>query len=296
MKIALYYPAWNAPWVSNVHDFDLVKLDKKYPGLNWINLAFAKPDMSYTKGQNSWGGTGLDFSMDFQIVKEAVALLRSRNICVMLSVGGGSYWSGDREFKTQAVADLVEDLGLNGVDIDYEVSGSGATLTAVIKQMRLVLPEKCYISMAAWSTGAFGNDGIYSGSAVDACKNAPVDVVNIMAYDAGDSYDAREAWKAYKKIFGGALLLGFEVGDQSWGGHLLSEEEVFRNATFVKENCTDQDGIFVWNEKSLGKPNPLDIITACTDVFAKPVILQPPPIVSASILCPVCHSKFVLQG
>jgi hypothetical protein len=69
MKVGIYYPTWNAPWVSKVQDLDLTNIGTKYPGLNWVFISFAKPDLVYKKGQNTFQGTGLDFSMDFQIVK-----------------------------------------------------------------------------------------------------------------------------------------------------------------------------------------------------------------------------------
>ena len=250
--------------------------------------------MVYIKGQNSWDGTGLDFSMDFQVVKEAVALLRSRNICVMLSVGGATYWTSDRELQQVDIRNLVADLGLNGVDIDFEVPGQPQRLTSICKMMRDALPKECYLSMAGWSTGAFISDGTYSGSALDALANAPLDVVNIMAYDAGDSYDAQAAWQAYKYKFKGALCLGFEIGTQGWGGHLLTAAEVTKNVTFVKQHCSDEDGIFVWNAKSQGIPNVKDVIATCVDVFRKPIIPSPspgPPL-AYSLTCPVCLTVY----
>lgn len=216
MKVGVYYTSWNAPWAGKVHDFDLANIDTKFPGLNWVFLSFAKPDLIYKKGQNSFAGTGLDFSMEFQIVKEAIALLRSRNICVMLSVGGATYWSSPKIVNQQGLVDLVGDLGCNGIDIDYESTGDGKALTDIIKSVKNFLPNEHYLSMAGWSTGAYTPDGQYAGSAIDACKNAPLDLVNIMAYDAGPSYNPQEAWDAYKKVFKGALMMGFETGTQGW--------------------------------------------------------------------------------
>lgn len=214
MKVGIYYPTWNAPWVSRSSDLDLANIGAKYPGLNWVFISFAKPDLSYTLGQNSFVGTGLDFSMDFQVVKGAIAYLRSLNICVMLAVGGATYWSSEKNFYPKSIAELVQDLGCNGVDIDYEAPGTGENITRMISVLRKVLPSDNYISMAGWSTGAYESDGMYAGSAIHACMNAPLDLVNIMAYDAGPEYSPSKAWTAYKKVFKGALMLGFEVGQQ----------------------------------------------------------------------------------
>lgn len=292
MKVGIYYPTWNAPWVSKVQDLDLANIGTKYPGLNWVFISFAKPDMVYRKGQNTFQGTGLDFSMDFQIVKEAIALLRSRNICVMLSVGGATYWSSQKQLNTVDIANLVSDLGCNGVDVDYEAPGDGKILTEAIKMVRKDLPKECYVSMAAWSTGAYDSDGHYSGSAIDACKNAPLDLVNIMAYDAGESYSPKQAWLAYKKIFSGALMMGFEVGQQGWGGYLLTQQDVEEDGKFLKDNCTDEDGAFVWCDKKEGNPSPQNVISTLVSIFTTSGSDNNPPSSSKSITCPVCNTKF----
>lgn len=292
MKVGIYYPTWNAPWASKVHELDLANIDTKYPGLNWVFISFAKPDLVYKKGQNSFQGTGLDFSMDFQIVKEAIALLRSRNICVMLSVGGATYWSSQKQLNTLDIANLVEDLGCNGVDVDYEAPGDGKILTAAIKAVKKDLPKDCYLSMAAWSTGAYASDGHYAGSAIDACKNAPLDLINIMAYDAGASYNPQDAWMAYKKIFSGALMMGFEVGQQGWGNYLLTEQDVKDDGKFVRDNCTNEDGAFVWCDKKEGNPSPQNVINTLVSIFNGPGTPSNPNTSVKSIVCPVCSTKF----
>jgi|DEB19_MinimDraft_2_1074335.scaffolds.fasta_scaffold00286_12 hypothetical protein len=295
MKVGIYYPSWNAPWVSRSSDLDLANIVGKYPGLNWVFISFAKPDLSYTLGQNSFAGTGLDFSMEFQVVKGAIAMLRSMNICVMLAVGGATYWSTEKNFYPRDIVDLVKDLGCNGVDIDYEAPGNGENITRMITVLREVLPRDHYISMAGWSTGAYESDGRYAGSAIHACLNAPLDLVNIMAYDAGPEYNPIKAWNAYKKVFKGALMLGFEVGQQGWGGYLLKAEDVVRDTAFIKVNGTVEDGIFVWCDKKEGNPSPKDVIDRAVATFAGPVDdpgEPAPPNGSFSIVCPVCDTTF----
>ena len=158
--------------------------------------------------------------------------------------------------------------------------------------VRKDLPKECYVSMAAWSTGAYVSDGHYAGSAIDACMNAPLDLVNIMAYDAGASYNPQEAWLAYKKIFSGALMMGFEVGPQGWGNYLLTEQDVEEDGKFVKDNGTAEDGAFVWSDKKEGNPSPKNVVAKLVSIFSNPRS-SPNPLPSGNfIVCPVCSTKF----
>ncbi|KAJ3336613.1 hypothetical protein HDU91_001725, partial [Kappamyces sp. JEL0680] len=72
-----------------------------------------------------------------------------------------------------------------------------------------------------------------------------LDGINIMAYDAGSSYDALAAFDAYRSIYpAGWISLGFQVGAQGWGGHLLGEQELHNGLVHVKKD--GHAGIFVW--------------------------------------------------
>ena len=56
----------------------------------------------------------MEFSQDFTVVKQAIALLKKRGVKVLISVGGGSYKfpSGDNAI---AVCSLAADLDVDGI-------------------------------------------------------------------------------------------------------------------------------------------------------------------------------------
>lgn len=287
MKVAIYYPSWSSNWSSTIDGFDLSQIDKKYPGLTCVYIAFVRPDLSYVSGSKTFANTGLEFSTGFGVVKGAIDVLKSRGICVMLSVGGGAYWSVDKKFNVQNLVDLTSDLGVDGLDIDFEMPGKAKDLTNCIRNLRAAY--KGYISFAGWSTGAYPDDGSYSGSALDAIKSVGnlVDAINIMAYDAGDKYDPQQAYQAYRSVYSGPLLLGFETGNPGWGGYVLTAADVVRNVGFMKKQRND-DGIFVWCDKKDGTPSPQDVIKAVGFNTTPP----PPPPLVMQIICPQCKTVF----
>jgi chitinase len=104
------------------------------PGyINVVIISFVKPECTYTKGSLSFAGTGLDFSSSGPVVKAAIAALKAatnNNTKVLLAVGGATY-TNFAQMNTQCIADLVDDFGFDGVDIDFEV-GAGHCCKDVI--------------------------------------------------------------------------------------------------------------------------------------------------------------------
>jgi GH18 family chitinase len=97
-------------------------------------LSYATPNqlhqytaLSHTPGDLS--KIGLAFKSDSASVQQAVAALRQKNpgIEVLLAVGGADNnknWAGFSDADATGLAQLVKDLGLDGVYIDYQVSGT----------------------------------------------------------------------------------------------------------------------------------------------------------------------------
>lgn len=85
------------------------------------SLQPAAADASYAGGI-IWQGTGVQFSSNADVVKGAIAILKQKNPAtkVLIAVGGATYtnWAG---MNTAAIKKFVDDFGLDGVDIDYEV-------------------------------------------------------------------------------------------------------------------------------------------------------------------------------
>lgn len=307
-KTSVYFTTWSSRWTSDINSFDLNNLAKKYPGLGMVLLSFCRPDLSYVRGQNTFSGTGLEFSHDFSLVRQAVSNLQRSGVSVILSVGGGSYWSGTRVVNAVAIGALVSDLGLDGVDIDWEHDlAHDYELTQAIQAIRPVIPGKL-LGFAGWSTGAFPPQGTYQGNALHALKNAgqSVDFINIMAYDAGppSDYDPRKAIDAYTLHYKGPVYLGFLIGAPGWGGYILTMNDVVQNATYLFQKDR-KHGVFLWADAKSGTPSDVQVISKCREIFGsmpagapqsapKPVVK---PSVSAlsrklALRCGVCQTEY----
>ena len=299
--IAIYFPTWASPWTSDASKTDLANITTTLPGIKCVYLAFAQPDMSYSSG--SFDGTGLQFSYDFNVVVEAIKILKSKGVIVMLSVGGGAYWSSPKPFNDAPILRLMKDLGCDGIDIDWEVGvNNDVALGYAINAIRN--SSNCKISFAGWSTGAYGVDNTsnYKGMNISAMENfgSKVDWINIMSYDAGNDYDPLGALDCYRLYYPGPLNIGFEVGQQSWGGHLLSKDEVVKMVSYSKNN-NSSNGAFIWSFGKSGTPSVADIVSTCVNIFGStpvpiPPVPGPPPTpmppTNYDIVCKVCNTVY----
>lgn len=273
--LGVYFCSWSSNWSATASSLDLSNID---PNINIIYLSFVSPSCSYEKNSNKWIGTGLDFSSEFHIVKESIKKLQDRGVLVMLSVGGATF-SYDN-FNPSNISNLVVDLGCDGIDLDWEdVQGFSASskLGKIIKDMRENLPEGLLLSLAAFSTGAYGFDEYEhalpksqnTGMCIEGIKTSGhlLDWINIMSYDAGNTYEPLTAFKAYRKYFSGPLMLGTEVPPEAWGGHIITLEEVEKYVNCILDDEKNNNGIFVWSYKKNGTPSCSSIINECLNVF-----------------------------
>ena len=235
--LAGYHESWAEPRVAAPEATRLARL----PG--WVDLvflAFARPDARY-RGDLDLRATGLGFPFDGRFARDAVRALRRRHPAVklLLSVGGATYadWSA---LDAGALARLVVDLELDGVDIDYEpgfpgcradaagqvACASDAPYIAAVRALRQALPRPYLLAVAGWSVGAYGEgpwreappQGRYTGLALGLLRSpvaAEIDLLGIMAYDAGPRLDPLQTFAAYRARFAGRLLLGFSVQDMA---------------------------------------------------------------------------------
>jgi hypothetical protein len=232
LRFAAYHETWAEAATS---DPEATRLAQLPGGLDVVMLAFARPDLIY-RGGLDLRGTGLGFPFAGRLAREAAAALRRRSpgTKVLLSVGGATYpnWQA---LDVTAVARLVRDLGLDGVDVDYEPPdpdcrpaagrircASDARFIAIIEAFRHALPRPATLAVAAWSVGAYGEgtwrharpSSPYAGMALALLRSPAargIDLLSIMAYDAGPRYDPAEAFAAYRALFPGPLLLGVSV-------------------------------------------------------------------------------------
>lgn len=180
MKVATYLESWAVPYTVSSNN-DISNLD---PNIDTVYIAFAKPDNTYKKGDFTISKTGLNFSLDFKVLVESIRLLKKRKVTVILAVGGGSYWSNPTVFNHLGCIDLMNDLGCDGIDIDWEVgiTDDRAPVNAISALYPLMGGKR--IIFTCFSTGAFGkslNDK-YRGMnvrAISECKQY-IDAVNIM--------------------------------------------------------------------------------------------------------------------
>jgi hypothetical protein len=233
-RFAAYHETWSEPATADPAATRLARLPV---GPEVVMLAFARPDLRYAGGLDL-SGTGLGFPFAGQVARDAVAVLRQRlpDTKVLLSVGGATYpnWAA---LDVAAVARLVRDLGLDGADIDFEPGAancrtsfgrtrcaSDARFIAVVEAFRAALPRPAMLAVAGWSVGAFGEGdwrnarprSPYTGMALALLRSPAareIDLLSIMAYDAGSSFDPAEAFRAYRAVFPGRLLLGVSVED-----------------------------------------------------------------------------------
>lgn len=251
-RVGVYFQSWSSSWASQHLDLENCEGDLVY-------LAFVNPSCSYRSGQMTFAGTGLDFSSDFKVVKSAIEVLKSKNKKVMLSVGGATY-----QFNTIQVENILalqKDLNCDGIDIDWEpTTGDHDAFAEVIKQFGV--RKSGYLSAAVFSVGAYGEgqwkdskpQGMYTGLNRKGLLEAGhyLDWINIMSYDASDEFNPTEAFQAYKSIYLKDIYLGYEVGQQAWGGSLLTLEHVKLWTRYI---LSQKGHFFIWSWQKSGQPN-----------------------------------------
>lgn len=284
LMIGVYWQTWSSRWTSDPSKMDLLDL---HPSVNVVYLSFADPRTTYKRGSKSWATTGLDFSHDFQVVVDAIALLKKRKVCVMLAVGGATYQFNST--PPDGVIALAQDLGVDGLDIDWEPTQGAAQdqeFGPIIQSYKSKLWPNAKLSAAVFSTGAYGKDGsTYVGMNIKGLvsNGSDLDWINIMAYDAGPpppvgKFDPLGACASYRVYYRGPIMLGFEPGPMAWGGHLLTLAEFQRNAAYISQEDV-RNGIFLWSyqKNTAGSPTVETLLDTANTLFPKPSIPIPIP-------------------
>jgi chitinase len=280
----IYFQSWSSKWTNNAATLDLANI--KYP-INLVFLSFVNPACTYKRGSNTFSNTGLDFSSDFAVVRDAINILKSKGIIVMLSVGGASYHF--TTFNPNNIVDLANDLNVDGIDIDWEPAGGSSEsyqLGNIINTFRTKYSG--LLSMAAFSVGAYGQgtftnsqpSGQYTGMCIPGIKSNghQLDFINLMTYDAGNTFNPIEAFKSYRSYYNGPLLIGEEVPPEAWGGHVITLSEVESHSKFLLSESNPNNGIFVWSYQKQGSPSCLDIISSASKILnqsSQPIKPQP---------------------
>ena len=213
-QIVGYFETWEATatWESATYSIAAVPAY-----VNIMPLAFAMPNSTYVAGSYNFAAAGLGISASPKVALGAIKIAQSKGQKVLLSVGGATY-QNFANLNVPATIALVNDLGLDGIDIDFEPSSGSCSnlnttqiscptdsqLISIIKQFRTALNQlgqtngkKMYLSAAVWSIGAYGTSsypttkygpvGSNSGIWINPLKQVGTDFdyLFLMSYDAG---------------------------------------------------------------------------------------------------------------
>jgi chitinase len=244
-----YYPSWSAKIEpSGAFDAGLANLTSK---VHIVALAFVRPDAAYSGGDLAAAGLETPYGRD--ALKASIRKLRRSNphVKVLASVGGATYANWEK-LDAANIAHLVRDLGLDGIDVDFEPhspncrrSGKGVVCDSddlslqIIRSLRAALPRPAMLAVSLVNVGAYGEGhwaaakpagsrtyGLNLAMLRDAASMKEIDLVSIMAYDAGPSYRPEEALAAVQHSYKGPILMGFTPPPEAWGGHRYSTAEI----------------------------------------------------------------------
>ena len=289
--IAAYYQTWSAEiGPTSLLDETLVNLPA---GLTEVLLAFARPDLAYA-GDLDLSNTGLEVPYSGSVLKASLTALKMRipGVRILISIGGETYTNWHK-FDREAIKLFVRDFELDGVDLDFEPHSpncqnrtgrvfceSDATLIEVVKSARSALPRPYVLWLTATNTGAYGEGawraqpptgspsyGAFVPLLRDSRYSAMLDVVNIMAYDAGPTFRPLEAYAAYRSYFPGSILIGLTSPPEAWGGHEYSVAEAVDTIKAAMERGAEGAVVFAIGKPPPSYPSPVtpsvgDIITA----------------------------------
>ena len=264
-----YYPSWlDLPIASNpdgAHAAPKTGLATVPPVYSHIVIAFAQPDFSWNGDMTSWAGSGLSFRASPDQIKQAIEIVHAHKQRVLLAVGGATYtnWAAlaaEGRSRTlgplsKALARMIDALGFDGLDVDYELEG---TNTAAIREYRdairalnaaihLAGRDKL-LTLAAWSTGADCTAATGLSPCGGKASSWPegrtgrerlvfaepdivqmLKMVSVMSYDAGyENYDPVMGWTLYRALLPKTVIvnIGFEIAPEGWGDSKLVAEDV----------------------------------------------------------------------
>ena len=278
-----YLPSWSVNWFSekNYQDSQLVNVD---PLFTHVVISFVKPDLVFDENSNTFTGTGIQFSSNFDHVKLAIKALKNKGVKVTLAIGGATYneWSAIAKEKGKSIAttvhkkalvSLIRALDVDGLDVDYEISGVDQNnveqyYNSIISLHEVASETYTILTIAGWSTGADCTDltktdtycqnklSFWGGNAgrerlvfnkLNANGydvNKLFNYVSIMSYDGSfKRFDPVDLYQSYQSIYAGKLAIGFELASEAWGG----AELVSTNSEAMQCEGTDKSSMIEGN-------------------------------------------------
>lgn len=285
-QIVGYFETWMARATWESATYSLAKIPA-YVGI--IPIAFAKPDSTYTADSYNYTGAGLGITATKDVTLGAIKLAQAKGQKLLLSVGGATY-PNFGAINVPALMSLVKDLGIDGIDLDYEADTSGCSnlntnslscptdsqMINIINQLRSGLDQiqastgrKMYLTAAVWSIGAYGTPGYPTtqygpvGSKTALWVNplkqvgSKFDMLFLMSYDAGNAsttgYRPLDALKAYKALYSGPVYLGVEVPPEAWGGNVTTPDQAVSYASSAAQ--LGGAGTMIWALQLQGNAN-----------------------------------------
>jgi len=272
------YQTWQEQSVSDPTQTQLALLPKT---LDVVVIFAARPDLSFD-GTNL-ASTGLQLPFNAQFLAQAIAALKLRNpnVKVLVSVGGSAYAGGWSNFQPTALLALITAIGADGVDLDYEPQApncapvkidnvatikcaSDAVWTKIVQRTRAVLPRPYLIGVDGWSVGAYGVGKFvnykpvsqYTGSMLWIAQpvGALVDILTVLAYDAGPTFDPSQAYLAYSSLWRQRrLLLGMTLPPDAQGGLSYTAPRMRFYASTVTASSFGGVALYGVNAPSNGK-------------------------------------------
>ncbi len=280
-----YWPSWNTPFF-NVTNADGTQMSDnaiwtaggaftQLPGIfSHVCLAFAQPNFTWSGlAANVWTNTGIEFPVPPSAILRVVNIFRQLGKKVILSVGGATYlnWTALAAEAnkggpiTNALAQIISDLTLDGADVDFENNldpspASVALYANCIITMRAAVdastgPGAKLLTIAAFSTGSdftaaqAGQPGytrpsfwggaasrerltfqtkITTGAYSGRTIGSLLDICSAMTYDAGFSmYSPETSALQYQTLVPSTtpVMLGIEIAPQSWGSSVVTVED-----------------------------------------------------------------------
>jgi len=184
-----YYPSWGDP-------NQIAKID--FSRLTHIIYAFYLPDsLGNIQAYDDWGRPGWESTPQDERLQELVALAHANDVKVLVAVGGGSYGSGywgrfastaaGRSTFVQSALKLVNEVGVDGIDIDWEYPyniAESEAFRSLMEELRAGLDSAGEGHLLTAAVGA----SEYGASYITGAGVAPCDWINIMTYDATGSW------------------------------------------------------------------------------------------------------------
>eukprot|EP01104_Vermistella_antarctica_P017953 TRINITY_DN6508_c0_g1_i3.p1 TRINITY_DN6508_c0_g1~~TRINITY_DN6508_c0_g1_i3.p1 ORF type:complete len:477 (+),score=85.26 TRINITY_DN6508_c0_g1_i3:128-1558(+) len=262
-----YHPTWSEN--QNAVTGSELNLAQIATYVTHVPLAFIKPDCEYSgdwnledTGLNLWGPA----RSNGKIVRDAVRIAQAKGQVVLLSVGGATYQNWE-SISWECIKNLVEDLEVDGLDLDFEggaqcsTNANGfpecntdAAKIQLVTDARDHFPRPVIVSSVAASVGAYGWGKYLNAPPWSNSKGVEyqtlkavgdkLDFISIMAYDAGPTYKPTDAFDAYSSIYDGPITLGVEPPPEAWGGHMLTLSEVSELTDHVVAH--NGAGMMIW--------------------------------------------------